>query len=460
MLNCFTRSSEEKTIPITIVEENQFKNWSAQQPERVQNCLKATDFTAKNGSTYLLCNAEGNLERIIMGRKDKLDWFLIGQLAATLPKGVYFLDHHLDDEQSYAAALAWGLGSYQFGVYKKLPPLQAKLQLSDKLAEHKYLEAILRASFLVRDLINTPTDNMYPADLAEVASELAQEFGASMTQIVGEELLNEGYPSIHTVGRGSEHAPRLIDFKWGNPDHPKVTLVGKGVCFDSGGLNIKPTNGMGTMKKDMAGAAHVLGLALVVMAMKLPVRLRVLIPAVENAISGNAYHPGDVIITRKGISVEINNTDAEGRVILSDALTEASTENPEVLFDFASLTGAARVALGTDISALFSNSDTLANELERCAQQEQDPVWRLPLFQPYKKLLDSKVADLSNCSSSGWGGAITAALFLQDFVGKDLNWAHFDIMAWNERACAIGPEGGEAMALRAVARYLCKRYGG
>jgi leucyl aminopeptidase len=279
-----------------------------------------------------------------------------------------------------------------------------------------------------------------------------------MHSVYEDGLLKEGYAAIHAVGRASVYPPQLIDLRWGDTKNPKVTLVGKGVCFDSGGLNIKGAQNMATMKKDMAGAAHVLGLAHIIMALRLPVCLRVLIPAVENAISGDAYHQGDVLATRKGMTVEITNTDAEGRVILCEALDEAAREKPDLLLDFASLTGAARVALGTEVAALFTPDDQLAAQLTASGQEENDPVWRLPIYAPYRKLLDSKIADIVNSAAAPYGGAITAAIFLKEFVPDEISWAHFDIMAWNVSTKPTGPEGGEANALRAVARYLYKRF--
>lgn len=458
MLDCFVVEDKTSTVPIVPLLENQLSTWSEQQAEPIRNWLQSTGYKAISGARALLCDSQGHLEKVLIGLKDQEDWSCFGQLAVSLPKAVYRIEGDLTKEQYYQAVLAWGLGTYQFNKYKKLPDCPAKLALPSNLFDLKYLDAILRAIHLVRDLINTPTDDMTPADLGQVAEGLAQQFSAELRQIVDKDLLQEGYPSIYTVGRASVNVPRLIDLRWGNPQHPKITLVGKGVCFDSGGLDIKNANNMGLMKKDMAGAAHALGLALVVMALNLPVRLRVLIPAVENSISGNAYRPGDVIVSRKGLSVEITNTDAEGRVVLSDALYEASSEKPELIIDFASLTGAARVALGADISALFSNNDQLAEDLLKSAAIENDPMWRLPLFKPYKKLFDSKIADMANSSSSGYGGAITAALFLNEFVSPEIPWAHFDIMAWNVSSKPAAPEGGEAMSLRAVAHYLCSKY--
>ena len=299
-----------------------------------------------------------------------------------------------------------------------------------------------------------------PEQLATATQALGQAFGASVDQLIGDELLAQNYPLIHAVGRASAHPPRLLDLRWGDPGHPKITLIGKGVCFDSGGLDLKPSSAMRLMKKDMGGAATALGLARLIMSSGLPVRLRVLVAAVENAVAGNAFRPGDVLRSRRGLTVEIHNTDAEGRLVLCDALAEASDERPELMIDFATLTGAARVALGTDMPALFCNDDELANGLLTAAAQEQDPFWRLPLHRPYRDMLDSKIADLANASESSYAGAITAALFLQEFVPTDLPWVHFDLMAWNLKTQPGRPEGGEAMGLRALFAWLEQRYGG
>jgi leucyl aminopeptidase len=312
--------------------------------------------------------------------------------------------------------------------------------------------------YYVRDLINTPTDDMGPTELADFTVALGKQYAATVDQIIGDDLLKKGFATIHTVGRASDDAPRLLDLRWGNAAHPKVTLVGKGVCFDTGGLDIKPSSGMLLMKKDMGGAAHVLGLARMIMEAKLPIRLRVLIPAVENSISGNAYRPGDIIKSRKGLTIEIGNTDAEGRVVLADALTEAVSEKPDMLIDIATLTGAARIALGTDIAVLFTNSDEVAAAVSQHAEQQSDPIWRLPLFASYREALNSSIADINNSSSDSYAGAITAGLFLKEFVPDDIPWMHFDMMAWNLKTRPGRPQGGEAMALRALFSYLSAKY--
>jgi leucyl aminopeptidase len=336
--------------------------------------------------------------------------------------------------------------------------LPAQLVLP-KEVDHSPIENIVESIYLVRTLINVPTDDMGPSELAAAAAQLAKKYKAMFKQIIGKELLKNNYASIYTVGRGSDDAPRLLDLRWGNKKHPKVTLVGKGVCFDTGGLDIKPASAMLLMKKDMGGAAHVLGLARMIMEAKLPICLRVLIPAVENAVDGNAYRPGDIITSRKGITIEVGNTDAEGRVVLADALTEAVSEKPDLLIDIATLTGAARVALGTELPAVFSNQDKIVEELTIHAKLVQDPIWRLPLFALYRDSLNSSIADINNNASDSYGGAITAGLFLKEFVPDDISWLHFDLMAWNLKTRAGRPQGGEAMALRALFSYLTERFG-
>jgi leucyl aminopeptidase len=312
----------------------------------------------------------------------------------------------------------------------------------------------------VRDLINTPAEEMGPAELALAAEQLAAEHGARCTVLVGDELLKNNYPMIHAVGRGSARAPRLIDIVWGDPKAPKLTLVGKGVCFDSGGLDLKTAQGMRMMKKDMGGSATVLGLASAIMDAGLPVRLRVLVPAVENFVSATSYRPLDVIRTRKGLTVEIGNTDAEGRLILCDALAEADSEHPALIIDMATLTGAARVALGPELPALFVNDDATATALLDAGSAENDPFWRMPLWKPYRKLIDSKVADLNNVSESGFAGAVIAALYLAEFVSPSTPWAHIDTYAWNATSRPGRPEGAEALGLRALYAAIQRRFGG
>jgi len=435
-------------IPITAVERGAYEDWLKAQEAPRRSWVSGSGFRAQAGGFCLLPGEDGKLaEVLLVTDADEPMWSFAG-LPMALPAGVYHIDQALRPGAASRAALGWALGSYAFTRYKAATREPARL-VWPKAADESLVANTAEAIALVRDLINTPAGDMGPTQLAEAARALAKKHRAKCTVTVGDALLKRNYPAVHAVGRAAADEPRLIDLRWGTRG-PKVTLVGKGVCFDSGGLDLKPASGMKLMKKDMGGGAHVLGLASLIMAEKLPVRLRVLVPAVENAVSGNAFRPLDVLQTRKGLTVEVGNTDAEGRLILCDALAEADSEKPDLLIDFATLTGAARVALGPELPAFFSNNDKLAGVLLRHAAAEGDPIWRLPLFKGYRSGLDSKVADLNNISNSPYAGAIVAALFLESFVSPGTSWAHFDIMAWNVASKPGRPEGGEAMALRAV----------
>lgn len=454
MLSCFTADTHTDAIPISTVSPNQFAAWLTAQTPAIQAWLAATQFKAEVGNLRLIPDMNGKILRVICCVADKECLWGVGGLPTLLPEGVYTLDVTEASLTDYA--IAWGLGAYQFARYKKTTRQPAQLVLPKKLFKH--VNNMVESIYLVRDCINTPTDDMGPSEFTAVAQQLAEQYQASFSQIVGEDLLQQNYASIYTVGRASDDAPRLLDLRWGNPQHPKITLVGKGVCFDTGGLDIKPSAYMLLMKKDMAGGAHVLGLARMIMEAKLAVCLRVLIPVVENAISGNAYRPGDVIKSRKGLTVEIGNTDAEGRVVLSDALTEAVSENPDLLIDISTLTGAARVALGTELPAVFSNEDQVVHAVIQQGEKINDPMWRLPLFAMYREYLNSSIADINNNSTEPYAGAITAALFLKEFVPDHIPWLHFDLMAWNLRTKPGRPQGGEAMGLRALFAYLENKY--
>jgi leucyl aminopeptidase len=435
-------------IPISLQTRQTYDDWLKAQPAPRRAWLAASGFKAQAGGFCLLPGDGGGLEEVLVViDPDEPIWSFAG-LPTALPPGSYRLDHGMRPAAASRAALGWCLGCYAFTRYKANGRDYARL-VWPKSADAAQVTHTAEAIALVRDLVNTPANDMGPAELAEAARALAKQHRAKCTVIVGDALLKRNYPAVHAVGRAATAEPRLIDLRWGSRG-PKVTLVGKGVCFDSGGLDLKPAAGMKLMKKDMGGAAHVLGLASLIMAEQLPVQLRVLVPAVENAVAGNAFRPLDVLQTRKGLTVEVGNTDAEGRLILCDALAEADSEKPDLLVDFATLTGAARVALGPDLPALFSNDDKLAGLLLRSGASEGDPVWRLPLFKGYRQGLDSKVADLNNISNSPYAGAITAALFLENFVSASTRWAHFDVMAWNVAPRPGRPEGGEAMGLRAV----------
>ena len=446
-------------IPIVPVVESQFSAWLERRDESLRRWLTATGFKAKPGGFNLVPGADGQLRAVVAGIRNPDDLWALGGLPLALPEGDYVFDAPLEPRQLERLTLGWALGSYQFARYRETKRATARMALDPACGAeriHRQAEAVR----WVRDLINIPAEDMMPEHLAEAMRTLAQEFEATFGQIVGDELLARNFPLIHAVGRASSHPPRLLDLRWGSPTDPKVTLLGKGVCFDSGGLDLKPSSAMRLMKKDMGGAATALGLARLIMSNGLPLRLRVLVAAVENAVAGNSFRPGDVIRSRSGPTIEIHNTDAEGRLILCDALAEAGSERPDLLIDFATLTGAARVALGTEVPALFCNDDALAAGLLAAAEREQDPFWRLPLHQPYREMLDSRIADLANATESSYAGAITAALFLKEFVPAGIPWAHFDLMAWNLKTQPGRPEGGEAMALRAVFGWLEQQYGG
>jgi leucyl aminopeptidase len=420
----------------------------------------ANDFAAKPGKCLILPAADGQIAQVIFGLEEEgaksRDPFRPGALPGLLPPGTYRFANTPHDVR--LATLAFALGSYRFGRYRKAEASDVKLVPSDGI-DVAEIERMAEAAMLARDLINTPSNDMGPEELAQAAEDLARRFGANFSCIVGDDLPRQNFPLIHAVGMASPRAPRLIDFSWGDPSHPKVTLVGKGVCFDTGGLDLKPSSGMLIMKKDMGGAANVLALALMVMDAKLKVRLRVLIPAVENAVAGNAFRPLDIFTSRKGLTVEIGNTDAEGRLVLADALALADEEEPDLLVDLGTLTGAARVALGPDLPPFYTNDETLAIDIARLAKQENDPLWRMPLWPAYDGWLDSKVANINNAPSGGFAGSITCALFLQRFVEAATSWLHVDIYGWTPSAKPARPEGGECQAARAIYKCLSERYG-
>lgn len=457
MLDHFSARANARTIPITAVDGGTYKKWLDAQPKSARNWLTSTGYKADAGKWTLIPGRDSKLAHVVVGTADADDYWSLAGLPKRLPKGRYRLDVDHSTVDPQAAALGWALGSYQFTRYKKAKPLPTLVWPADVDQD-----AVVRASeatALGRDLINTPAGDMGPEHLAAAAKELADRHGAKFKVIVGDALLKKNFPAIHAVGRASSRAPRLIDFTWGNPRHKKLTFVGKGVCFDTGGLDLKSAAGMKLMKKDMGGAASVLALAHMVMDAGLKVRLRVLVPAVENSVGGDAYRPLDVVPTRKGLNVEIGNTDAEGRVIMCDALAEAETEKPDFLLDFATLTGAARVALGTEVPALFCTHDDLADQILNAGKGVADPLWRMPLHTPYRRHLDSRVADLNNISSVPQGGAITAALYLREFVGRRTRWAHVDTMGYNNSERPGRPAGGDVPGVRAFFEALAERYG-
>jgi leucyl aminopeptidase len=448
-------------VELVLLRKARLGEWLAGQPANVRIWVAANGFTAEPATLCPIPAADGHLAAVLAGQGDDDDPWLFAALAAKLPTATYGVPEPMEGKAASWAALSWMLATYAFTRYKSKPPRDWPKLAWPQAADRGWVERAFAATCLVRDLINTPAADMGPPQLAAAAEALAAEHGAAVRVIVGEGLLAENYPAIHAVGRAAAHPrqPRLIDLHWGDDKAPRVTLVGKGVCFDTGGLDLKTSASMKLMKKDMGGAAHVLGLASMIMAAKLPVRLRVLIPAVENAVSAEAMRPMDVLATRKGVTVEVGNTDAEGRLILCDALWEAAREKPDLLLDLATLTGAARTALGVELPALFCNNDLLAGDILRAGEAEADPLWRLPLHKPYRRMLDSKVADLNNVSDGPYAGAITAALFLQEFVPNGIPWAHLDIMAWNPASKPGRPDGGEAMALRALYWVIAQRFG-
>lgn len=446
------------SIPITPVSKESYAAWLTGIAAQDRAWLEATGFTGEKGKIAFLPGPGGRPARVVVATSSEERLWSFAGLPEALPEGRYAIDVSLDAASATKAALGWALGTYAFTRYKERPRGFATLVWPER-ADRAEVERLARAIFLARDLINTPAEDMSPGHLAAAARTVAQQSGASCTVISGDDLLKENYPTVHAVGRASSRPPCLIDLRWGEETAPKVTLVGKGVCFDSGGLDLKPASGMRLMKKDMGGGAIVLSLASALMDAKTPIRLRVLIPAVENAVSANSFRPLDVIRTRNGKTVEIGNTDAEGRLILCDALAEADAEKPALIVDCATLTGAARVALGPDLPALYANDDELADELLRAGTEEGDSLWRMPLWQPYRKMLDSKVADLNNVAESPFAGSIIAALYLQEFVSAATPWAHLDVMAWNGSARPGRPEGGEAQGLRALYGHIRKRFG-
>jgi leucyl aminopeptidase len=457
----FETAPATPAIPITLATKATWDAISADLPAPAKQFAQANGFAAKTGACLTLPAANGEIAQVVFGLDSEgakfRDPFRPGQLPGLLPPGVYRFANVSPDD-AHLATLAFALGCYRFGQYRKSDVPGARLVPPDGI-DIADIARMAEASALARDLINTPSNDMGPEELALAAHQLAQRFDAQFKCIVGDDLTRQNFPLIHAVGMASSRAPRLIDFTWGDASHPKVTLVGKGVCFDTGGLDLKPSSGMLIMKKDMGGAANVLALAQMVMAANLKVRLRVLIPAVENAVAGNAFRPLDVFTSRKGLTVEIGNTDAEGRLVLADALALADEEKPDLLIDLGTLTGAARVALGPDLPPFYTEDEALAEGLSACAKREHDPLWRLPLWPPYDSWLDSKVANINNAPSGGFAGSITCALFLQRFVEAAGSWLHVDIYGWTPSAKPARPEGGECQAARAIYRLLSNRYG-
>ena len=443
--------------PITVVDRARFEQLAPKLPAATRHWLQTTGFSGAPDSHALVPDAQGKLGQVFAGVGRADHPFALSALPTALPEGHYQLSDQGLIVNAEQAAMSWELGAYEFDLYKPRKRAAANLHLVTSPDAQRGI-ALATAIAATRDLVNTPAEHMGPDELAAAARMVAKQHGAKFRQVVGDALLKQNLPAIHAVGRASTRAPRLIELTWGKPKDPLLCLVGKGVCFDSGGLDIKGAEGMRQMKKDMGGAANALGLAALVMALKLPVRLQVLLPAVENAIAGNAYRPGDVFKTRKGLHIEIGNTDAEGRVILCDALAYAAEGKPALIIDLATLTGAARVALGPQLPALFCRQMDTARQLVDLGLQLDDPLWHMPLWAPYKAGIESPIGDIVNTGRNAMGGAINAALFLEYFVPEQQDWLHIDLFAWNDGARPGRPVGGEAQTIRTLLAYIEQRF--
>lgn len=446
------RHADSRTL--VLLHSEQYADWLQAQSAFTRNWLASQGFQGKSAQHALLPDEDGQCRRVLVVHAGN-DPYGIAHLPKVLPSGHY---HRCPDSPSTLSAdnlyLGWGLGAYRFDRYLTV----STPAILHAQGQSEQASAVLQASLMVRNWINTPTEDMGPEQLEIAVREVANICNAQLQTVIGDALLEQNYPTIHAVGRASHREPRVIRLDWGDVAHPQLVLCGKGVCFDTGGLDMKAAAGMRNMKKDMGGAAHALALAYLVMHAKLPVRLTLLIAAVENSIAGNAFRPGDIIRTRQGLSVEIHNTDAEGRLVLSDLLTLACESKPDLIMDFATLTGAARIALGPDLPVLYSNRDVLADAYHAAGLAQHDPIWRLPLWQPYLSYLKSSVADLSNASTGTHAGSITAALFLQCFVKSETDWMHLDVYSWNDSERPGKPAGGEAQGLRAAFAFLQTKY--
>ncbi|MBB3763994.1 leucyl aminopeptidase family protein [Sphingomicrobium lutaoense] len=446
---------------VHLVDSDSFQDWRKEQPQRIRALLDANRYDGETGYAYLILPGENDDDWSVVStvaNVQELSPWCLAKLGEALPEGTYRL---ADDRQPGPAMLGWLLAQHRFDDYRSNPSDTAgkRVLLTKDVNEIERTRQTAEAVTLVRDMVDTPAEDMGPAQIEERARQLAEAHGATVSVTRGGEL-ESGYPMVHAVGRAAtkERAPRLVELEWGRPDAPRLAIVGKGVVFDSGGLDIKSGKGMRLMKKDMGGAAHAIALAKLVMERRLPVRLHLLVPAVENAVSGDSFRPGDVLDTRKGLKVEIDNTDAEGRLILGDALTKAVEDEAAMIIDFATLTGAARVALGPDLPAMFANDEQLASDLISASQKVSDPIWRLPLWDGYDEMLKSTLADMVNSATSPFAGSITAALFLRRFVPEETPWAHFDTFAWQPAAKPGRPKGGEALGLRAAMAMLEERF--
>ncbi|WP_226779858.1 leucyl aminopeptidase family protein [Oceaniglobus trochenteri] len=446
----------ESALPLHALTSETLEPWLNAQDEAVQTWVRANGFTAGAGAVLVLPGASGGPAGALVGLGNPADSdrrrFTLAAARDKLPEGPWALQGVLDDEERNEAALGWLLAGYRFARYARAEPPKAML-VAPEGCDAPRLEAIARGEALTRDLINTPAADMGPSALEQAARDLAAETGADIQVTTGDALLRENFPMIHAVGRAAEDAPRLIDMTWGTAG-PRLTLVGKGVCFDTGGLNLKPGASMALMKKDMGGAATVLGLARMIMALNLPLRLRVLIPAVENAVAGNSFRPGDILTSRKGLTVEINNTDAEGRLVLADALALAAEGESDLTISMATLTGAARVAVGPDLAPFYCDDDGIAAALGAAGAGVRDPLWRMPFWAPYETMIEPGIADLDNAPGGGFAGSITAALFLRRFAGTTAPYVHFDIYGWNPTAAPARPKGGTGQGARAILAAL------
>lgn len=452
---------ETPSIPLYIVQASAFDDWAATQPESVAAWLEANGFTASLGEVCLIPNESGVPEMAVVGYGKPATRargrFHLAKAAETLPAGTYHIETGLEGNELEEAALGWLLSGYQFTRYRQQKPNKVRLKAPENIDAAR-IEAIAAGEVLTRDLINTPATDMGPQELEDAFLALAAEHGARAQVVMGDDLLTQNLPMIHAVGRASDRAPRLLDMRWGDAG-PTLTLVGKGVCFDTGGLNIKPGSSMRLMKKDMGGAATVMGLAHMIMTLGLELRLRVLVPAVENAINGSAFRPQDILTSRKGLTVEVNNTDAEGRLVLADALALADEEEPDCLISMATLTGAARVAVGPDLAPYYTDDDSMAAILADSGAAVADPLWRMPFWTPYESMIEPGIADLDNAPSGGFAGSITAALFLRRFVEQSPRYAHFDIYGWQPSTAPARPKGGAGQGARAILEALPKVLG-
>jgi leucyl aminopeptidase len=461
VLEALTARRNASAVPVSLVTAKSLDAWSKNRPAPEGNWLRANGFDGAPGTFCLIPDNSGAAARVVAGTSDPAGLWDLAALSTGLPEGRYALDGRLAAGRAELAALGWALGSYRFGRYKTGKDKKKAVAVLEwpRNCDRRAVERAALATFLVRDLATTPAADMGPAELATAARKLARAHKAACTVTVGGNLLKKNYPLIYTVGRASARAPRLIDLRWGPSRAPKLSIVGKGVCFDSGGLDLKPSSNMLLMKKDMCGGAHALALAQMIMSAGLKVRLRVLIPAVENSVSGDAYRPGDVVKSREGRTVEVGNTDAEGRLVMADALSDADDDDPDLLIDFSTLTGAQRAACGYDLPAFFTNDEKVAAQIMKSSEKTADPMWRLPLFEDYRSQLSSTVADINSTGKTPVVGAILAALFLQSFIDRDRTWIHTDFMGWNMSSRPGRPEGGEAQGLRALYGLIAARYG-